>query len=155
MTQIDNCQQSLRNTTILQQSLGEGCGAQYRDQIFQEFIGGGFDNVLCCLLPVSRPRQELYTSLGTTWSLNDYAIEKVTIDSKRPQVQQRISVPWTCSTAKARRTVGAQSTRTGNPNGRGDTVRRQIPQRHLRRYRKRVVTKRGGRLGGSESPTPD
>lgn len=103
----------------------------------------------------ARPRQELYTSLGTTWSLNDYAIEKVTIDSKRPQVQRRISVPWTGSTAKARSTVGAQSTGTRNPNGRGDTVRRQIPQRHLRRYRKRVVTKRGGRLGVSESPTPD
>ena len=91
---------------------------------------------------------------GTTRSLKDYAIQKVTIDSKRATVQRRISVSGTCSTAKARRTASSQSTRTGNPTGRGDTVRRQIPQRHLRRNRRRVGPKGSAhsRLVNSSSP---
>jgi len=92
----------------------------------------------------------------TTWSSNDYAIQKITNDSKRTPAQRRVSVPWICAAAEARGTTSAQPTGTGNSTGRGDSIRRQIPQRHLRRHRRRVGPKGSAdsRLVNSPLPVP-
>ena len=120
----------------------------------------GIDDLLCCSLPLSRTRRPTLHFAGTgptTRSLNDYAVQEVAIESKRVPVQRRFSAPRICTTAEARSAAITQSTRTGNPTGRGDSVRRQIPQRHLRCDRKRVGPKGSAdsRLVNSASPGPN
>ena len=119
----------------------------------------GIDDLLCCSLPLSRTRRPTLHFAGTgptTRSLNDYAVQEVAIESKRVPVQRRFSAPRICTTAEARSAAITQSTRTGNPTGRGDSVRRQIPQRHLRRDRRRVGPKGSAdsRLVSSASTGP-
>jgi single-strand DNA-binding protein len=77
----------------------------------------------------------------TTWSVNEYAIQKIAIASKRGPVQRSLSIPWLGAAAEACRTTSPQSARTGNTPGRGNTVRRHTTT-SLCRHRRGAWPKR-------------